>query len=136
MNSSIEQYRTLLRRAYEFLEEAKEALMRSRFDLACFFAEQAAQLYLKAILLKVIGDYPKTHYVRILLSKLVEVIVDEEKKLKIIDFTKRNRAKLSELEDVYIMARYSTKSYGEDDAKELIELVENLIQLVKEVIGE
>ena len=71
--SSLAEYEVLLRRARWFLEEAEEALGRGRFDLACFLAEQAAQLRLEAALLKLLGNYPRLHQLRPLLGVLADM---------------------------------------------------------------
>ena len=56
MMSSFEEFQILIKRAKDFLVEAEEAIQNNRFDLSSFFAEQAVQLYLKAVLLKIVGD--------------------------------------------------------------------------------
>ena len=46
---------------------------------------------------------------------------------------KRNRAKISELEDTYITARYIPKIFGKDDAIDLVNLAKELINLVSKL---
>ena len=132
MMSSFEEFQILIKRAKDFLVEAEEAIQNNRFDLSSFFAEQAVQLYLKAVLLKIVGDYPKTHYIRVLLSRLSQVLPDD-KRILLEDFMKRNRAKISELEDTYITARYIPKIFGKDDAIDLVNLAKELINLVSKL---
>lgn len=43
----------LKKKSQRFLEEAKNALSKGFYDLACFLAKQALQLYLKALLLEI-----------------------------------------------------------------------------------
>jgi len=52
----------LRRRAFEFLEAARDDIERGRFDLAAFHAEQALQLALN--LARDYGHYPHTHDLR------------------------------------------------------------------------
>ena len=130
MSSRREEAEALKQRALEFYEEAKTALDAKRYNLACFFAEQAAQLYLKQALLKIVGDYSKIHHVRELLSELIRS--KQSDKLK--SFAEEYNAHLSSLEDAYIMSRYSTKKYSKTDAEESIKVVEKLFQLVDEVL--
>lgn len=59
MASSIEEYRLLLARSNMMLEEARDALGKKRFDVAVFLAEQGLQLYLKAQLYRLLGEYPR-----------------------------------------------------------------------------
>ncbi|MBS7288879.1 MAG: HEPN domain-containing protein, partial [Candidatus Freyarchaeota archaeon] len=99
--------------------------------LTCFLAEQSAQLYLKSALLKVVGDYSRTHRLRQLLSELVKSITSERLKR----FAEEYNVHLSSLEDAYIMARYTTKHFTSRDAEESIRLVEVLLRIVEEEVG-
>ncbi len=126
-----EEYETLKRRAADFYEEAKAALEAGRYDLACFLAEQSAQLYLKSALLRVVGDYSRTHRLRQLLSELERSTASE----KLKRFAEEYNAHLSSLEDAYVMARYTTKHYTLRDAEESIRLVEALLRMVEEEVG-
>ncbi|MDJ0271949.1 MAG: HEPN domain-containing protein [Candidatus Caldarchaeum sp.] len=80
--------------------------------LACFMLEQAAQLYLKSALLKLVGEYGRTHSLRRLVWELAEASKDDELRR----FGEERRAVLSSLEDAYIMSRYFPKEYSEMDA--------------------
>ena len=122
----------LERRAIEFLESAREAVGRRAYDVACFLAEQSLQLFLKSALLRIVGDYPRTHRIRQLLSELAKAT----KSKKLEDFAKTNRVKLSVLEDAYIMARYFAKEYGREDAEDAIEIAQKTIEVVKEAVGD
>ena len=57
----------LKRRALSFLKEAEEA---ADADLAVFFAEQAMQLYLKAVFYELFGERVRGHSLRELLGIL------------------------------------------------------------------
>jgi HEPN domain-containing protein len=118
-------------RAYDFLEGAREALMRGRCDLSCFLSEQAAQLYLKSTLLELVGDYPRVHHIRALLSEVLR----EKPSKELEAFIRDNRARLSSLEDAYAMARYTTKMYAREDAEDMIKLAEEVISVVKKVLS-
>jgi len=129
----VNEYEVLVKRAKDFLLSSEYALDRGIFDLACFFAEQCVQLYIKAKLLKLIGDYPRTHHVRQLLSRLLEV-VSEDCREKLLGFIRANRAGLSELEDAYVMSRYSTKTYTEEDARDMIGLAREVLKVIDEIV--
>ncbi|HDI31634.1 MAG TPA: HEPN domain-containing protein [Thermofilum sp.] len=133
--SRIEEYKVLIRRSHEFLTEAEEALRSNRYDLACFFAEQAVQLFLKATLLKLVGDYPRTHYVRVLISKLVEVLPEDRARV-IKNFVRDNRARLSELEDAYLMSRYTVKVYSRSDSRDMVDLAKEVMDLIRRVVSD
>ncbi|MEM4290503.1 MAG: HEPN domain-containing protein [Nitrososphaerota archaeon] len=126
-----EEYETIKRRAIDFYEEVKTALEAGRYDLACFLAEQSAQLHIKSALLRVVGDYSRTHRLRQLLPELVESTASERLKR----FSEEYNAHLSSLEYAYIMARYTTKYYTLRDAEESIRLVEALLRMVEEEVG-
>ncbi|MEM1509149.1 MAG: HEPN domain-containing protein [Thermofilaceae archaeon] len=49
------------RRARSFLARALESFNAGDYDVAVFLVEQAVQLYLKALLLEKVSDYPKVH---------------------------------------------------------------------------
>ncbi|MFQ6076915.1 MAG: HEPN domain-containing protein [Candidatus Bathyarchaeia archaeon] len=121
----------LRRRAGEFLEEARGAFKRGHYDLSCFFSEQAVQLYLKSVLLKRVGDYPRTHQVRLLLSEVSTDVPLEA----INEFLRDNRARLSNLEDAYLMARYTTKVYTKEDAEDMVRLADELVSMVERAVG-
>jgi len=122
---------TLRRRAYDFLNEAHEALARERYDLSCFFSEQAVQLYVKSVLLERVGDYPRLHHLRALLSELAKGASFKE----LEEFIRDNRVSLSNLEDAYLIARYTTKTYLKEDAEDMIRLAETAISTVKRTFG-
>ncbi len=72
----IEEVRVLVERARGFLELARLSLERGLVDLAVFNAEQAAQLRLKATLLRLQGSYPRVHSLRYLLSSVSRILDD------------------------------------------------------------
>ncbi len=121
-----EEVEVLKRRSLEFLEEAKEALRRGFYDVACFLAEQSLQLYLKSLLLEIVGDYPRTHSVRRLLGEVANVLSSEELRR----FVKVNRARLLALEDTYLMARYYVRRYEREDAEDMIKVVKEVIDVI------
>lgn len=121
-------------RSRMFLEEARDAYAKQRYDLAVFLAEQGLQLYLKAQLLRVLGDYPRTHSIRQLLAMLSRALGGEAERV-VADFMKRERSRLSELEDVYIASRYTLRVYTREDAEDILSTVERVIALVEELLG-
>jgi len=125
---SKEEIDLMRRRARSFASNAKHLIKEGVYDLAAFNAEQAAQLYLKATLLELIGDYPRTHSLITLLSELRRV--DED---VITRFVRENRLKLHALEDAYLTSRYFVKEFDESDAEELLEISEEVIRLCEEL---
>ncbi len=128
--SHIDEYKVMITRSRWFLDLAREAYRRQQYDLAVFLAEQAAQLRVKAALIRLAGHYPRVHSIRLLLGELAKASGNAGK--KIIEFIKNNRSLLSELEDVYLIARYAPKQYSREDADDLITIAEKIIKLVEE----
>ncbi|MEM4970736.1 MAG: HEPN domain-containing protein [Sulfolobales archaeon] len=122
----------LKKRSSMFLEEAKHALDRGFYDLTCFLAEQSLQLYLKAVLLELVGDYPRTHSIRHLLGELNRVLKSQD----LEGFVAANRSRLLALEDAYIMSRYYIREYEREDAEDMVKLVEEVLSLLKRILGD
>ncbi|AEC52251.1 hypothetical protein PNA2_1336 [Pyrococcus sp. NA2] len=123
----------LLRRSKDYRSLANVAFKEGKFDVAIFLAEQALQLYLKAILIKYADLRLKTHSIRELLVNIGKVFEAEE---KVAEFIKSNRTLLRELEDAYIDARYEPKQYSREDAEDLIEFVVKVIGFVEGLSNE
>ncbi|MBD3216003.1 MAG: HEPN domain-containing protein [Candidatus Lokiarchaeota archaeon] len=109
-------------RAENFLKGAQERFEDRDWDLACFMAEQSAQLYLKAFILEKTGDFPKTHSIKGLFGTLYNLTKDNR--------FKYDRQKLRFLEAAYFNARYFTISYDEKDAEDALKIVKEVKKLV------
>ena len=123
----------LLARSKMMLEEARDALRKKRYDVAVFLAEQGLQLYLKTQLYRLLGEYPRTHSIRRLLALLAKSLGDRAEE-EITRFSRTRRPFLSELEDVYIAARYTPRTYTEEDARDILGFVEEVIGLVEKLL--
>ncbi len=66
-----EEYESLLERSRRFCETASMQIERGFYDLAVFSLERGLRLYLKACLLRLGVDYPRTHS----LKRLLELIM-------------------------------------------------------------
>ena len=122
----------LKRRALDFLKQARRALEEDAYDVSCFLAEQSLQLYFKSVLLKIAGDYPRTHSIRRLIGEVSRILSSEDLKR----FVSTNRIRLSLLEDAYLMARYFVKEYDKEDARDMIKLVEEVMNIINKILGE
>ena len=114
----------LKRRAKGFLRAAKSSLKDGDYDLACFMAEQSAQLYLKAVILEISGEMPRTHSIRSLLSILSTLLKKQ---------VKYDRKSLIFLESAYINARYLGVVYEKEDAEEAVRIAEGIMELVDRI---
>ncbi|RLI06677.1 DNA-binding protein, partial [Candidatus Bathyarchaeota archaeon] len=69
---AVRRYLDWLREAEDDLSAAKDLLRLGRYSKACFFAQQAAEKALKALLIKRAGVFETTHSVLRLLEVLGE----------------------------------------------------------------
>jgi HEPN domain-containing protein len=118
----LEEYEALLRRSDGFLETALMQARAGMYDLAVFSLEQSLQLFLKATLLRVGSDYPRTNSVRRLLELLTEVTGRSELR----ELASRYSVELGALEDAYISSRYIPRIYTEDEFERLRVVVEEV----------
>lgn len=123
MAGSREEAELMRRRGLAFLRLARYSSRRKPYDVAAFNAEQAAQLFLKATLLELVGDFPRTHSTIFLLKELQRVGGKEVER-----FLRRNKRGLHHLEDAYLASRYFYKSYDREDVEYLISLAEEVVK--------
>lgn len=119
----------LKKRSKIMLADSEEELSKGHHDLAAFLAEQAVQLYLKALILGATGTMPRTHTIRDLVGALR--IIYPQKTNEIDNFVKQNRSLLIRLEDAYISSRYLFKEYGREEAEELVTFAHKVVKFVE-----
>ncbi len=107
------------------MDAAKERFEAGDYDLACFMAEQAVQLYLKSLIFELSREVPRTHSIRQLLSVLSKLLSVQ------FEFDRRS---LVFLEDAYIKARYLGVNYDRDDAEDAIKIAEEVISTVSRFV--
>lgn len=113
-----------LKRSNNFLEAAQERFEKQDWDLTCFFSEQAIQLYLKASLLELVGEFPRSHSIRKLFANLSQF---SEKKIEY------DRKSLRFIEDSYFNARYLDYKYEKEDASDALNIVDKLKKIIDQV---
>lgn len=123
-----EEHRYLVERSRRFFETALMQIERGFYDLAAFSLEQSLQLFLKACLLKLGVDYPRTHSVRRLLELVAEVSGGD----KVRGLLHELAVELGALEDAYISSRYVAREYTREEVERLRRVVEE----VERVVGE
>jgi len=122
-----EEIKTFLKRSMKFERNAIWNLEQGDYDLAVFHVEQATQLLVKAKLLEIAGDFPKTHSIMALLELLYKITQDE----KIDKFIKENKVKLARLVDAYISSRYFIREFYKEEAVEALNLLRELKNILK-----
>jgi HEPN domain-containing protein len=111
------------------LTDARDLLERDRFHLACFLAQQAAEMSLKAALVWFHGDYPRVHLIRTLIEELASTewqLPDE--------VARRART----LDKFYTTTRYPdaldyalpAEAFTPAEAKEALEIAEDVAKRV------
>ena len=118
----------LRKRALAFHDTAEYLLRKDVYDLSCFNAEQAGQLYCKAALLEIQGEYPRTHSILELLILLTEATGSKHARIQ-----QPNRETLRLLETAYITSRYFTLKFTREDAEGLISTVKEVFRIVDQI---
>jgi len=113
-------YRLLVERARHFHLESGFDVERGRYDIALFHLEQAAQLAIKAYMLREIGSFPRVHSLHELIeasgNECLKRLADEQ--WYIVDI----------LVDAYTGSRCSTRSYGEKEYRAAKRFVEEVLR--------
>ncbi|QXJ29172.1 Uncharacterized protein J5U23_02041 [Saccharolobus shibatae B12] len=107
----------LLNNAKNFLHDARRDFEEGIWNLSVFHSEQALQLCVKYKLYIHLGDYPKTHDLKILISNLgrfEKVKIDE----LMLDF----------LVQSYISSRYLPYTFSKESAEKALNFVENIMR--------
>jgi len=117
----------LKKRALGFLENAKDNFKREQYDLVLFHVEQFLQLYLKYLLYKKIGVYPKTHSPIYLLKEVIKIHDNDELK----GFYDKNLEMLNLLEDAYITSRYLPREYDKELAERVLEFTKKALEVLE-----
>ncbi|BCU69874.1 hypothetical protein KN1_11710 [Stygiolobus caldivivus] len=110
----------LLNNAKTFLHDAKRDFEEGIWNLSVFHSEQALQLCIKYKLYTHLGDFPKTHNLKELitdLKKFEPVEVDE----LMLDF----------LTQSYISSRYLPYTFSKESAEKALKFVEDLMRWLK-----
>jgi len=114
------------------LETAKILHLSRRFNAACFYAHQAAEKGVKALLYSV-NESPWGHSVRVLIERYVEKTGDE----KFMEFISLART----LDAHYIPSRYpnahpaGTEAYDENISAQAIAAAEKIVREVEGRLG-
>lgn len=126
-----EELEYLFERSRRFFESALMQIERGFYDLAVFSLEQSLQLYLKACLLKMGVDYPRTHSVR----RLLELIHEVSGCGDIRELLSKYAVELGSLEDAYITSRYVARNYSWEEVERLKSAVKEVMDVVGGAFG-
>jgi len=127
-----EEIEFLKERSREFYEEAMELFKKGKYNLSAFALEQSLQLYLKYLIAKKIGYWPKTHY----LDELVKNLAEAYNKEEFIEYKKENNLFFDDLSDAYFTSRYFPKKFNKELVEELLKNFEKFIKFIEEILNE
>lgn len=113
----------LRKRALDFLEEADYLFERGKLDMSAFSLEQYCVLMAKYELLKFSGEFPHTHSLKLLLSRLVPFITGVKSLL-----SDKNIVYVGLLEDAYVASRYLPRMYDKAEVEELLKFVKEVFR--------
>ncbi|MCD6457363.1 MAG: HEPN domain-containing protein [Thermoproteales archaeon] len=117
----------LKKRAKAFLESAQADFERGNYDLVLFHVEQFLQLYLKHLLFKKIGDYPKTRSLIRLMRSVMKVY--NENRLQ--EFYEKNLETMYLLEEAYIASRYLPRQYDKEIAERILKFADKVLKVLE-----
>ncbi|MGC9152632.1 MAG: HEPN domain-containing protein [Vulcanisaeta sp.] len=127
---SLDAAEDFMSRAKEYLIVARVSFERGFYNAAAVNAEIAAQLAVKALLIKLGIEPPRTHNIRSLLGLVVNQLggnVGEE----VRDFVSSNRRELIILEDSRSLGQYGIPSIDRDRAEIAVKTAEAVVDLVR-----
>lgn len=101
------------------------------YDLSAFHVEQAFQLYLKYILAKEIGYFPKTHS----LYKLFKEISKLDSKFFSFYETNKIILILKNVEDAYLLARYFPREYSKSEVTKMLDVLDEFKRVFEKWIS-
>ena len=131
------EYAALLRkRAMNALKWAQRACKEGDYDTCALEAEYAVQLYLKSLLLRVLGEEVRGHNVRELMGLLAAALMEQgmdQLALMVAEYVRRHRRELAELSDAHTRAVYGLVEYGEREAKLLLQIADQIIARLREL---
>ena len=108
----------------------------NELDLSVLHSEHATNLYLKAVLYRLTGEEYRGHNIRALLGVLATVLEEEglrQEAEQVIDFLKRSRRELAELEEGHTRSIYGIYEYSQYQAKKLLEVAKSVIKLLEQI---
>lgn len=133
-----EYLQVLRKRALNALKWAERAFTEGDYDTALREAEYAVQLYIKALIYRVLGEEVRGHNIRELLSILASALMEEDLSDlsgQVIDFARTHRRELAELSDAHTRATYGLSEYSGKEAKTLLEATRRIMDFLKGLEG-
>lgn len=118
-------YEFLKENADRFLENAYTLLEKGVYNLSAFNVEQAVQLYLKYLLSKKIGDFPRTHSLKRLLEDGKEFCPE------LIQIFEDNINTVGEIESAYITSRYYPMEFVKAEVENMLRVANDIREAIE-----
>ncbi len=126
------EFEQMMERSDRFLKTAESTLEKGFLDISSFNANQALELFLKARVLRLAGDYPHTHDIKELLITLGKVC--EPKYAGTVENILREKSlELKAVQDTYITSRYFFTSSSENEVNRMIGFIKELERSLEDV---
>jgi HEPN domain-containing protein len=122
----------LKERSRKFFLNAFYLFRKGHYDLCAFNLEQSSQLYLKYLIVKKIGDWPKTHYLQELIKRLSEVY----EKPEINNYLLKNEIFFDDLTDAYFTSRYLPKTFNRNLVKKMVQEYKKFLKFIEKTLNE
>jgi HEPN domain-containing protein len=124
----------LKKRALSAYKWASRAFEEGDYDTCVRELEYSVQLYVKSLIYRISGEEVYGHNIRELLGILASILVEkgfESEAKEIIEYIRRNRRALAELEIGHTRAVYGLIEYGRREAEILMSIASEILNLLK-----
>jgi HEPN domain-containing protein len=127
-----EEIEFLKKRSKEFYENAKSLFRKRKYNLSAFNLEQSCQLFLKYLIAKKVGDWPKTHY----LDELVKELAKAYKKKSILKYFQNKELFFDDLTDAYFTSRYFPREFTQTIVEKMFSEFEDFVKFLEKTLKE
>jgi HEPN domain-containing protein len=125
-----EEIEFLKKRSKEFYENAKSLFKQRKYNLSAFNLEQSCQLFLKYLIAKKVGDWPKTHY----LDELIKELAKAYKKKSILKYYQKKELFFDDLTDAYFTSRYFPREFTKTIVEKMFSEFEAFIKFLEKTL--
>jgi len=122
----------LKEKAKKFYLNALSLFKKRDYDLCAFNLEQSCQLYIKYLIAKKVGDWPKTPNLKI----LIKILSEAYDKPEIYDHLLENELFFDDLTDAYFTSRYIPKVFSKNVAEKLIDGYKDFLKFIEKTLNE
>ncbi|RLE81755.1 MAG: hypothetical protein DRJ51_03125 [Thermoprotei archaeon] len=125
------------KRSRELIESARIVLREGYYDTAAFLAGYATKLYLEAVLLDLLGEYPRLCTVRdlfVILRRTLVTLGRSKPSRKVQVYIEENSSLLAALNDAYMHLENSVTSYEREEAERILDFAKEVINFIKVTI--